>query len=456
MARAERKFRISTGWCLPQATPAAACGLGPDLVRRTILQNEVLFSSEGLTLLGLDRLYTFKAALAAYARAIAAGPGPGKTATATGADAAVAVVAADPLTRIEDAVDELRRLVLANGGHPVSRADLHRSYDWIGVGVGTAAALADVERMYRRAYGGRDQTGAFAASREERERRREARVVPASSPPPLPRENRPDTPPLLPLTPPPPPKNNNNNTTMTTTTTTTTATTTPVLRLNTNVAAAKPKVVRPKPKPAPRRARIEDARDDDDDDDDGGGGDGMEGVITERRRRRRRQQQQQGPKKSRDAAAVVSREVVAQADIEAEIKLGSFLSLEDDSDSEIEGEGEGEGEVEVIQEEEDEEEEEEEEEDGDRTALPTQGTTPAFCWGGASIDSMLLQNDTTTNNDGYARDSLLAVRESQHSHIGPLTPNGYDDISPTTRGEWGFLFAGDAWKRGKIAAVETC
>ena len=69
---------------------------------------------------------------------------------------------------------------------------------------------------------------------------------------------------------------------------------------------------------------------------------------------------------------------------------------------------------------------------------------------------MLLQNDTTTNNDGYARDSLLAVRESQHSHIGPLTPNGYDDISPTTRGEWGFLFAGDAWKRGKIAAVETC
>jgi hypothetical protein len=39
---------------------------------------------------------------------------------------------------------------------------------------------------------------------------------------------------------------------------------------------------------------------------------------------------------------------------------------------------------------------------------------------------------------------------------GPTTPNGYDDISPVTRGEWGFLFKGEGWKGARTAAVETC
>ena len=139
-----------------------------------------------------------------------------------------------------------------------------------------------------------------------------------------------------------------------------------------------------------------------------------------------------------------------------EIKLGSFLSLED-------------------------EDSEEEDEDGDRTALPPARQEPGiahFSWGrhvmSASIDEMLLQKyqhqhqhqhqqqddaeaEAETAGGEDPHDSRL-LRQSQASllRVGPMTPNGYDDISPTTRGEWGFLFSGDAWKQGKTAAVETC
>ncbi|KAK0379414.1 hypothetical protein CLIM01_03202 [Colletotrichum limetticola] len=130
--RAERKFRIGTEW-LPPVVDGSACGLISSLIRRSIVQNEVLFASEGLTLVSLDRLYTFKAALSSYSRTNA------------------------PL-RLEDAVDELRRLVLSRAGNKVAKADILRSYDWLSV---TDVALADVDKMYRRAYGGPDRVGAI-------------------------------------------------------------------------------------------------------------------------------------------------------------------------------------------------------------------------------------------------------------------------------------------------------
>jgi hypothetical protein len=39
---------------------------------------------------------------------------------------------------------------------------------------------------------------------------------------------------------------------------------------------------------------------------------------------------------------------------------------------------------------------------------------------------------------------------------GAVTPNGFEDITPVTRGEWCFLMVGEGWKGGKQAAVETC
>ncbi|KAG5952028.1 hypothetical protein E4U58_000956 [Claviceps cyperi] len=131
LTRTARKFN------LPLLTPAVsplAYGLSSQLFTNSVIQHQVLFSSDGLTILALDRLYSLKAALASYARI--------KT----------------PL-RLEDAVDELRRYVLAGNGAPVTKSHLFRAYDWLNVDLG---AVADLDSMYKRAYGGPDQVGAIA------------------------------------------------------------------------------------------------------------------------------------------------------------------------------------------------------------------------------------------------------------------------------------------------------
>jgi hypothetical protein len=108
------------------------------LIRRSLTQNEVLFSSEGLTLLSLDHVYTFKCHLHTYSRT---------------------------LSRIDltSAIDELRRLVLALGGRRVTKGYLMREYDWLGVSL---AALVDVNQGYKTAYGGAGRTGGIEISEE--------------------------------------------------------------------------------------------------------------------------------------------------------------------------------------------------------------------------------------------------------------------------------------------------
>lgn len=149
MQRAERKFHLGyvtnaqqtltagltsrliqlsfrPDWFPPAVAPSE-CRLTADLIHRSLAQNELIFSSESLSLLTLDHIYTFKAALASYA-----------------------------LTHsscvLEDAVDELRRLVLAQGGRKLRKSVLLSSFTWLGPV--SDAALSDVIRMYRRAYGG--------------------------------------------------------------------------------------------------------------------------------------------------------------------------------------------------------------------------------------------------------------------------------------------------------------
>ena len=39
---------------------------------------------------------------------------------------------------------------------------------------------------------------------------------------------------------------------------------------------------------------------------------------------------------------------------------------------------------------------------------------------------------------------------------GPMTPNGGEDITPVTKGEWCFLMVGDGWREARTVAVETC
>ncbi|KAL2167568.1 hypothetical protein VTG60DRAFT_1114 [Thermothelomyces hinnuleus] len=126
LEKAAKKFKLAPNW-LPQAVPPSTLGLPVDLVLNSTAQSETLFESDHLTLLSLDHLYTFRTALQAYARTRLA-------------------------CRLEDAVDELRRLFLANGRRALRKSALLAAYRWLDPL--NDAALADVCRMYERAYGG--------------------------------------------------------------------------------------------------------------------------------------------------------------------------------------------------------------------------------------------------------------------------------------------------------------
>jgi hypothetical protein len=111
-----------------------------DLIRRSLQQNEVLFSSEGLTLLSLDHVYTFKCKLHAY------------SCTLSPYDFTLSV-------------DELRRLVLAQQGRRITKGYLMRAYEWLGVSL---SALMDVNQGYKTAYGGLKREGGIEVQNEER------------------------------------------------------------------------------------------------------------------------------------------------------------------------------------------------------------------------------------------------------------------------------------------------
>ncbi|KAK8138250.1 hypothetical protein PG984_001630 [Apiospora sp. TS-2023a] len=376
--KAERKYRAGTGW-LPPATTATACGLSGDLIRRSLLQNEVLFSAEGLTLLGLDRLYTFKAALSAYARTTL----PASSLTKP------LILPADRM--MEDAVDELRRLVLANGGRPITKADLHRRYEWIGV---SASALSDVERMYRRAYGGCGRVGAFEVTAEDVGRV----LLDLAPPPPSPPSHTLYLPsaaqdvPIVKIGTPPSPEG-------------------PVLKLQTKF-------------------------------------DDNKSTLASGRQNNVNQHSIFRPVPTKAVATRAKGEEAHKPQKQSRQEEGDFMDLEitldglDITSSCADDEGG----------------------DGDLTARPFTTGRPfwnsvAAAEASSSIDEMMMMAPqkhlsplVTADSHRYSRLSV----SSASRHEGPLTPNGYDDISPITRGEWGFLFAGDGWSRPRQGPVETC
>lgn len=262
------------------------------MVHSSIAQNEVLFSSEGLTLVSLDGLYSLKSALSSYSKT------------------------KSPM-RLEDAVDELRRLVLANNGCKVCRSDLVRSYDWLSI---SNSAMSDLDRMYRRAYGGPAEVGAISGMSSFAERAIQEPVIRTDDESDEGEEEDVDL--MLPIMAvkqigkTPSPK-------------------APALKLQTNFA-------QPQPKP--------------------------------------------------------------------------LLQIDDDD---------------------------EDENDGDRTARPTDNAPIMFQpWNTGSIDQVLSAVD------------ILSPAESV-MRMGPMTPNDHDDISPTTRGEWGFLMVDNAFQGGRTVRVET-
>lgn len=135
LARASRKYNLSVTLTAHEPSTYDIPSL---VLHSSILQNEVLHSSEGMTLLSLDHLYTFKSALGHYA-----------------------ATRAEPSShlRLEDAVDELRRYVLSStaGRRRLLKSTLVQAYDWLGPVNDTA--LAAVTEMYSRAYGAETDMG---------------------------------------------------------------------------------------------------------------------------------------------------------------------------------------------------------------------------------------------------------------------------------------------------------
>lgn len=99
--------------------------------------------------------------------------------------------------------------------------------------------------------------------------------------------------------------------------------------------------------------------------------------------------------------------------------------------------------------------------DGDLTARPVSAVPvlpPWMRWGPMSIDGIMRGSQAADACSGLL-DPRVGVHHNELSpnspiqHVdGPMTPNGYDDISPITRGEWGFLMAA----KPKTARVEMC
>ncbi|KAM0357992.1 hypothetical protein ACHAP4_004991 [Fusarium culmorum] len=274
----------------------------------SIIQNEVLFCSEGLTVLSLDRLYSLKSALSSYSKT------------------------KSPL-RLEDAVDELRRIILATNGTKVSKTAILRSYDWLSV---SNSALVDLDRMYRRAYGGPEQHGGIAgltsfaepaikpiSDSQERHIEEEA-----SEPTINITADKGKT---------PSPK--------------------PLLKLQTNFTPGP--LLRPKPKKI---------------------------------------------------------EAPAQVPIQ----------------------------VDTV-----------EEEDGDRTARPTDQLyfTMQQWEPPSTIDQILTAGPV--NRSAFSPLTPTPIMSPGSPGFGPMTPHDYDDISPTTRGEWGFMLADNAFQSGRKVGVET-
>ncbi|EEU43078.1 uncharacterized protein NECHADRAFT_83844 [Fusarium vanettenii 77-13-4] len=294
LEKTEKKFRVGSEWLSPAVRPSS-CGLTNQLIHSSIIQNEVLFSSEGLTLLSLDRLFSLKSALSSYSKT-------------------------KSHLRLEDAVDELRRTILATGSK-VSKTAVLRSYDWLSV---SNSALVDLERMYRRAYGGPEQLGGIEGLSGFTE---------------------------------------------------------------------------------PAIKAISDFEESDSD------SEIEEDMI----------------------GLAITKEKTPSP--KPQLKLLTSFETKKPEVPVVKVEGE--------------------EEDEERTARPTDRLYFSMQpWEGSTIDQVL--SAAPVNKSAFSPLTPTPILTSPASaKFGPMTPNGYEDISPITRGEWGFMMADNAFQSGRKVGVET-
>jgi hypothetical protein len=404
--------------------PPSACGITNEVVLRAFAQNEVVFSSNTLTLCALDHLFSFKSALMAYART-------------------------QSPCKLEDAVDELRRLILTNSRQPLLKSRLSKHYGWMGAV--SDSALSDVTRMYRRAYGGpdgdvgiendldadinvrrfvvthgevllSDQRGSSWSKETDAEEAAESQF----------RYRHEDIPDLEP----------------------TTANEQASVASDNEPSVTEQPETEPEPKPSLEpepepehehdshepvqqelaKAELNVVR----------AVESEAAILAEMRRTTPKLKPAPSPKfpvlklqttfekplTPRKAIKTSPLRIVDEEQIEVKLEV-------EDADNK------GTSNLNIV-----------DDEDGDLTARPSAGQHSAFStfWGGvhgngASIDEVLSAVPGSAH-PGFGDD---------HQKEGPMTPNGYEDISPVTRGEWSFFIKdGDGWGGAKTVAVETC
>lgn len=135
-----RKFSLGQSWTDALSRSQHERRANEYLVQQSILQNEVVFSSEGLTVLNMDRIYTFKRRLCILSHRESI-----------------------PDSYIASCVDLLRRTILDFQGRPFSKAFFHRVYDQLDV---SDELLARVANAYKAKY---DQEGIVLPPRPKAE-----------------------------------------------------------------------------------------------------------------------------------------------------------------------------------------------------------------------------------------------------------------------------------------------
>lgn len=74
------------------------------------------------------------------------------------------------------------------------------------------------------------------------------------------------------------------------------------------------------------------------------------------------------------------------------------------------------------------------------------------------VEGVLMKTDRGSRakpSEGFKDPASLPEDRGPHCR-GATTPNGFEDITPVTKGEWLCLMVGDGWREAKTVPVETC
>ncbi|KAL4925049.1 uncharacterized protein BDV17DRAFT_191588 [Aspergillus undulatus] len=137
IAKATVRFLLGQSWADALSRSQHERHANEYLIERSILQNEVIFSREGLTLLNVDRIYTFKRRLCILSNA-AASPEKSKQTSMPPRDSC-----------INSCLRLLHRTIEDFQGRPFSKAFFHRVYEQLDVADDLLTHVADA---YKKQY----------------------------------------------------------------------------------------------------------------------------------------------------------------------------------------------------------------------------------------------------------------------------------------------------------------